>query len=264
MTYVSFIVIIMFFLIALGKKWEIKFKIVLPWTFLMVVTGCISLYFLNKTYQGSSQVLQVFLGLIQAFMFTGIILSFLFFRDPKRIPPAKDRIILSPADGTVIYIKEIHNNDFPFAIKGRNKISLKEFTGNDFAMDHGIQIGIMMTYTNVHVNRTPIPGKIECIRRVSGSYLSLKKASSLIENERVFTLVKGDEFKVGIVQIASRLVRRIVSFVQEGDSVQTGQKIGKITLGSQVDILIPYNKNLNISVRLNEDVKAGISIIGTY
>ena len=77
----------------------------------------------------------------------------------------------SSADGKVIYIKDINNNEFPFAIKGRKKISLKEFTGDEFVMKQGIQIGIEMTYINVHVNRSPIKGVIENITRVTGGFL---------------------------------------------------------------------------------------------
>ncbi len=88
--------------------------------------------------------------------------------------------------------------------------------------------------------------------------------SSLLENERVFTIIENDEIKVGIVQIASRLVRRIIPYVKEGDNVQSGQRIGFIRFGSQVDVLIAAKDRISIEIKPDDDVKAGISVIATY
>lgn len=264
MTYISFIVMTMVFLIGLGTKWEIKLKVVLPWALIMTVMGCVSLNIITRIYPDSSQILQLSIAFSQAFILTAITLLMFFFRDPERTPPTDDGIIVSPADGEIIYIKEIDNGEFPFAVKGNNKIPLKEFTGRDFIKERGIQIGIAMNYLNVHVNRTPIPGEVEYIKEVPGSFVSLKHISALLENERVLTIIKGDDIKVGIVQIASRLVRRILLFVKEGDRIQTGQRIGKITLGSQVDVLIPSRENLKLHVDVTHEVKAGLSIIASY
>ncbi len=88
--------------------------------------------------------------------------------------------------------------------------------------------------------------------------------SSLLENERLFTIVDGDAIRVGIVQIASRLVRRITPYVKEGDNVQIGQRLGVIRFGSQVDLLIPIGRKLRIVVRPKDEVTAGISILATY
>lgn len=264
MIYILFIILLFTFLISLGVKWEIKLKIVIPWTFLMAFLGCLSLYFLNMIFPNLSLISQLIIGFAQTGIITGIVILSLFYRDPERIPPAKENIILSPADGKVLYIKEINNGAFPFAIKGRKNIPLKEFIQEDFIVEQGIQIGIEMTYLHVHVNRTPIKGKIICIKRIPGHFYSLKKISNLMENERVFTIIEGGDIKIGIVQIATRLVRRISAFIKEGDSVEIGQRMGVIRFGSQVDILIPYKENLNILVKPDDEVKAGISIIATY
>jgi len=264
MIYILFIVLIFTFLISLGVKWEIKLNIVIPWTFLMVFLGCLSLYFLNRIFPNLSIISQLIIGFGQTSIITSVVILLFFYRDPERIPPAKEKIILSPADGKVLYIREINNSVFPFAVKGRENISLKEFTEEDFIADQGLQIGIEMTYLHVHVNRTPIKGKIMCIKRIPGHFYSLKKISSLLENERVFTIIEGEDIKIGIVQIASRLVRRISAFIKEGDSVEIGQRMGVIRFGSQVDILIPYEENLNVLIRPYDEVKAGISIIATY
>jgi len=200
----------------------------------------------------------------QILVISALTLLVFFYRDPERIPCSKSRSILSPADGTVIYIKKIQSGEFPFAVKGQKKIPLKEFTQKELIKGQGIQIGIAMNFLNVHVNRNPIEGKIESITRIPGKFLSLRKLSSLLENERVLTIINGKEMRLGIVQIASRLVRRIVSYVKEGEDVDIGQRMGVIRFGSQVDILIPEITNLKICVKINQEIKAGMTVIAQY
>jgi phosphatidylserine decarboxylase len=83
-------------------------------------------------------------------------------------------------------------------------------------------------------------------------------------NERVTTVIDNSTFRVGVIQIASRLVRRIVSYIKEGDSLEIGQRIGVILFGSQVDLAIPELQNLRIEVRQGDEVTAGISVIARY
>jgi phosphatidylserine decarboxylase len=168
---------------------------------------------------------------------------------------------MSPADGTVIYVKEIHSSRFPFAVKNGNEIPLKEFTTVDLIPDRGIHIGIAMNYLNVHVNRSPIAGTISMLKPIPGLFASLKHIESLLENERVLMVFENDNLKVGIVQIASRLVRRIVPFVKAGQVVQQGDRVGRITFGSQVDLLVPYQENLKVCVKVGDEVSAGTSQI---
>jgi len=262
--YIFYIVTVMILLVSLGKKWDIKDQIVYSWSICMAILGCLSLYYMEVLFPGAYAVWKIIIGIVGACVLSGGVLLFIFYRDPEREPPSQKRIVVSPADGKVIYVKTINNGELPFAIKGRKEISLKEFIGEEFDINSGFQIGIEMTYVNVHVNRSPITGLIEKITRIPGGFFSLRKVSSLLENERVFTLFSGDEIKLGIVQIASRLVRRIVPFIKNGDQVQIGQRIGKIVFGSQVDVLIPYGENVEITVNKNDEVKAGVSIIANY
>ncbi len=261
MTYLLLIFITSALLIPLGIKWEIKLRIVIPWVILVAVMECISIYVI---FPNLSMIYQLFIGAAQAVTVTFTVMLILFFRDPERTPPLQEKVIVSPADGTVLYVKEIRKGVFPFSVKGKKEISLKEFTEEEFIPDRGIQIGIAMNFLNVHVNRTPIEGKIVRLKRVPGRFFSLKKVSSLLENERLFTIVDGDAIRVGIVQIASRLVRRITPYVKEGDNVQIGQRLGVIRFGSQVDLLIPIGRKLRIVVRPKDEVTAGISILATY
>ena len=121
-----------------------------------------------------------------------------------------------------------------------------------------------MNYLNVHVNRAPIAGKNSFLKHIKGKFVSLKRKDAVIENERVLTVIDNGHFKVGIVQIASRLVRKIVSYLQEGQEIQKGQRIGIIRFGSQVDLVLPELASLQIQVALGTKVKAGISILATY
>ena len=83
-------------------------------------------------------------------------------------------------------------------------------------------------------------------------------------NERVTTIIDSGTFKIAVVQIASRLVRRIASYLGEGDRVRIGQRIGVIRLGSQVDVAIPEIENLRINVKPGDEVRAGVSVIARY
>ena len=221
-------------------------------------------YLLRRSAYGLSSSVEVFLALSLTGLATIVTILAFFFRDPERLPPSGERIILSPADGTVLYIKKIQRGEFPFAIKGRNKISLKEFVEEDFFPGSGYQIGIGMNLLNVHVNRTPIKGKVVYSKKVQGGFSTLRNLDSLLKNERVITIFDRGEIRVGVVQIASRLVRRIVSYLKEGDEAEKGERMGMIRFGSQVDLLIPAKPGLQIEVREKEEVLAGLSVIASY
>ncbi len=91
-----------------------------------------------------------------------------------------------------------------------------------------------------------------------------RKQESDILNERVTTIIDNGEFRIGVIQIASRLVRRIVSYLKERDGVRIGQRFGAIVFGSQVDVAIPKMENLRIDIKPGDEVIAGISVIAKY
>ena len=117
---------------------------------------------------------------------------------------------------------------------------------------------------DIHVNRSPVSGTISFLKRIPCKFHSLKKISSLLENERVMAIVDGGTIKIGLVLIASRLVRRISIYLNEGEHAQIGQRIGIIRFGSQVDILLPNINTLRIDTKPGEKVKAGVSVLATY
>lgn len=150
-----------------------------------------------------------------------------FFRNPARIIPQRDGLILSPADGV---IQKIEQAKLPSEL-GSSKESYN-------------RISIFLNVFNVHVNRIPIEGVVKKVEYVAGKFLnaSLDKASE--DNERNCLLISAKNGKsIACVQIAGLIARRIVCDVKDGDEVKTGQRFGIIRFGSRVDIYLPNDVN---------------------
>jgi phosphatidylserine decarboxylase len=189
---------------------------------------------------------------------------FFFYRDPERVPPDKDGILVSPADGFVRYVRNFERGCVPEAIKGKRNIYIKEIAKTDFTDNGGSIIGITMRILDVHVNRAPISGKVVFQKHTNGKFLSLKSPESDILNERNTIIIDTGHFKIGVVQIASRTVRKIESYINEGDEIKIGQRIGMIKYGSQADLILPDINGLRITVKEGEQVYSGKSIIAEY
>jgi phosphatidylserine decarboxylase len=145
-----------------------------------------------------------------------------FFRDPPRVTPVRDGIVVAPADGRVSQI----TNALPPAELGLSDRPLP-------------RISIFMSVFDCHVNRSPVSGRIERIVYRAGKFLSadLDKASE--DNERNAFVIAAPGFRIGVIQIAGLVARRIVPFAREGDLVAAGQRIGMIRFGSRVDVYLP-------------------------
>lgn len=151
----------------------------------------------------------------------------LFFRDPVRVTPQGDDLILAPADGLVTLIERV---PLPLELRGEQGLG-------DAPL---VRISVFMSVFDVHINRTPIGGTIRQVIYISGKFLNadLDKASE--ENERQHIIVEDrDGRRIGFTQIAGLVARRIVSFVKPGDIVVAGQRIGLIRFGSRVDVYLP-------------------------
>jgi len=181
-----------------------------------------------------------FLGLILVVI---TIWVYYFFRDPERYPINDDTFLVSPADGLITDVSEK---------TGPIELQLENITYT--------KISIFMNVFNCHVNRIPISGTIEEINYKPGKFLnaSLDKASE--ENERNYYKVKcnksGEE--IIIVQIAGLIARRIVCEVEQGQSLNQGDRLGMIRFGSRVDV---YFKNKKVLAKVNQNVVAGESLI---
>jgi phosphatidylserine decarboxylase len=146
-----------------------------------------------------------------------------FFRDPPRVTPVRDGIVVAPADGRVSHIA--------------NAVPPKELELGERPLP---RISIFMSVFDCHVNRSPVAGRIERIVYRAGKFLSadLDKASD--DNERnAFVIVSTTGERIAVIQIAGLVARRIVSFTREGEAIAAGQRIGMIRFGSRVDVYLP-------------------------
>ncbi len=146
-----------------------------------------------------------------------------FFRDPERFPPQGKGLVIAPADGRISAIEEV--------------VSPKEL---DLDSEKRTRISIFLSVFDVHINRSPVAGKITKIVYVPGKFLNAELDKASEENERqCLTLETGNGTRVGCVQIAGLIARRIVTFVQQGATVDTGERFGLIRFGSRTDIYLP-------------------------
>lgn len=250
-------------LVPLGIKWELEKRLTIPATVLIgvVCAGIVRGIFTYWSFDFPQAIL------IEIMLIGALSLSLLlwrFYRDPERVPPDNENAILSPADGEIIYVKRIEKGQVPLAEKKGRKFSLSEFTQADVLLEGGYLIGIAMTYLDVHVNRAPVGGTINLVKHIRGHFLSLKIKEAVLQNERNVIVIDNGYFKLGIVQIASRLVRKIIPYVREGQNIQLGKRIGMICFGSQVDLVLPDIPSVNVEVKVGERVKAGLSIVATF
>ena len=168
-----------------------------------------------------------------------LFLTLNFFRDPERKTPTEKDIIIAPADGKVIVIKQSIFN---------------EFVGEDCK-----QISIFMSPLNVHVNRIPISGKIEHLKYHEGKFVAAFEDKASKNNERMETGISTPVGRILFTQIAGFLARRIVNDLKLGDDVAIGERFGMIKFGSRVDIFVP--KDWIPAVKLNDNVSAGETIL---
>jgi phosphatidylserine decarboxylase len=164
-----------------------------------------------------------------------------FFRNPERHPPEGEGVVVSPADGTVIEIREEAEKRF--------------------FQEGGVKIAIFMNVFNVHVNRVPAPGRIVGIRYHPGRFLSANREKASLENEQNAILLEDDQGRrIVFIQIAGFIARRIACWIGEGDRVERGQRCGLIRFGSRVDVYLP--KGAEVRVSLRQRVRAGETILG--
>jgi phosphatidylserine decarboxylase len=246
----------------LSIKWELEKRITTPTTvFIGLISGSIA-YGIDIVWDISFYHILLIETLLIGLTSSSLLL-WRFYRDPERIPPEDENAILSPADGKVIYVKKIEKGQIPFSDKKGKKFSLSDFIQTGVIPQGGYLIGIAMTYLDVHVNRAPISGRISLLKYIKGNFISLKKKEAVVQNERNLIIIDNEYFKLGIVQIASRLVRKIIPYIHEGQEVRKGARIGAIRFGSQVDLILSDLPKIHIKVLPGDKVKAGLSIIAT-
>ena len=146
----------------------------------------------------------------------------LFFRDPKRVTPQGEGIVVAPADGRVSLIAQA--------------LPPPELGLGDRPLP---RVSIFMSVFNCHVNRSPVAGRIERIVYRPGKFINAELDKASEDNERNSLVIATPGGRIGVVQIAGLVARRIVSFVREGQSLAAGERFGLIRFGSRLDVYLP-------------------------
>ncbi|MFA6470036.1 MAG: phosphatidylserine decarboxylase family protein [Bacteroidota bacterium] len=162
-----------------------------------------------------------------------------FFRDPERIAPQGENLVISPADGTVIKIESVMEEKY---IKGE-----------------ATMVCIFMSPVNVHVNRNPISGTVGYFEYIKGEFFAAFEDKASLKNEQTHIGMENSRGRVFFKQIAGFVARRIVAHIAVGDTVQAGKRFGMIKFGSRVDIYVP--KGSTVKVAMNQKTVAGETII---
>ncbi len=181
----------------------------------------------------------------QAFMVFSLVIMFFilwFFRMPSRQLEPDDNLVIAPADGKVVAIEEIEENEF--------------------FNDRRLQVSIFMSPLNVHMNHFPITGTVRYFKYHPGEYLVAWHPKASSANERSSVVVENGSHAVLIRQIAGVLARRIVCYARPGEQVDQGQELGFIKFGSRVDLFLPTNVRLNVSI--GQKVSGITSVIASF
>ena len=177
---------------------------------------------------------------------------FAFFRDPERVVPLGDKLIVAPADGLVSLIVQVPP---PVELQGSDVAG-----GQGLGAEPVTRVSIFMSVFDVHINRAPVAGAVRRVVYIPGKFMNadLDKASE--ENERQHLLIeKADGTAIGFTQIAGLVARRIIPFVKPGDIVAAGQRVGLIRFGSRVDVYLPAGTDSKVLV--GQRVIAGETVL---
>lgn len=174
---------------------------------------------------------------VGAFLFVVALFMAFFFRDPKRVPPADPDVVVSPADGRVTRIGP--------AATGADALNV---------------ISIFLSPLDVHINRSPIPGKIVDMIYSPGKFLMATNEKASLVNEQNALTIQGEKITVVCKQIAGILARRVVCWKGKGDDLGLGERFGMIKFSSRTDVLLPAN--VKITVKEGQRVRGGTTVIG--
>ena len=166
------------------------------------------------------------------FFIVALFMAF-FFRHPRRVPPSDPDVVVSPADGRVTRIEP---------------------------QSSGTVISIFLSPFDVHINRSPIPGKIVDMLYSRGKFLIATNEQASLVNEQNALTIEGEKITVVCKQIAGILARRIVVWKRAGDYLGLGEPFGMIKFSSRTDILLPAN--VRVTVKEGDRVRGGITVIG--
>ena len=168
-----------------------------------------------------------------------------FFRDPERVVPVSDDLIVSPADGVV--------SSLGFFVP-------PEELG--LGSEERMRITVFMNVFNCHVNRAPVRGEVKVVHHKEGKFLAADLDKASVENERNSVTIDGPHGPVGVVQIAGLVARRILCWTEEEDALGQGERFGLIRFGSRVDVFLPEGATPRVA--LGQKMTAGETIIAAH
>ena len=174
-----------------------------------------------------------YVGLV--FLLIALFMAY-FFRDPRREPPADSNVVVSPADGRVTRIESATTPDGPTLIS------------------------IFLSPLDVHINRSPIPGKIIDVVYSPGKFLMATNEKASLVNEQNALTIQGEKITVVCKQIAGILARRVICWKSKGDQLKLGERFGMIKFSSRTDVLLPAN--VKVTVAEGDRVRGGVTVIG--
>ena len=189
------------------------------------------------------------LALLAHWLFAAVVLGVVtlafagFFRDPERVIPTGEGLVVSPADGRIVSIAKVV--DDPFFTQAVTRIS------------------IFLSPLDVHINRVPVAGRIAEIKYRAGKFLAAYNNEASRQNEQnALLIVDAQGRKLGAVQIAGVMARRIVCKVNSGDNMERGERFGLIMFGSRTDLYLP--QGCRVEVTEGQRVKGGTTIMGKF
>lgn len=194
-------------------------------------------------------VVSLLLGFLwKPLMWVGFVLTLwciYFFRDPVRVTPLDDDLVVSPADGRVSSIAEI----VPPAELGLGSEPM-------------LRISVFMNVFNCHVNRAPMAGRIARIAYRKGQFVNAELDKASEDNERNGLVIETTHGQIGVVQIAGLVARRIICWSQTGDRLQPGERFGLIRFGSRLDVFLPSGAHARVS--LGQTAIAGETVLAEF
>ncbi|MBN2662906.1 MAG: phosphatidylserine decarboxylase family protein [Bacteroidales bacterium] len=207
-------------------------KIILVFLILLIIVNLASSHFFSE-----KKALNIIVNSFSVLLFTLIIV---FFRNPKRTVKENEFFVFSPADGTVVTIEKVQEDEY--------------------FNDQRIQISIFMSIFNVHKNWIPISGQITYAKYHKGKYLMAHLPKSSVLNERNSIVIKNKKNEEILVkQIAGLIARRIVCNVKVNDNVHQDQELGFIKFGSRLDVFLPLNSI--VKVNIGDKVVGGLTVL---
>ncbi len=169
-------------------------------------------------------------------------LALVFFRDPVRRPPQDREAVVAPADGKIVSIRELASDEHVGA--------------------QALQISIFLSIFSVHVQRVPADARVSATHYRAGKFLAAFRADASEKNEHAVTHLTSDKGKFAVRQIAGAVARRVICYMEPDREVRRGDRLGYIRFGSRVELVVPADFRLAVS--LGQRVKGGVSVMGYF